>query len=333
MGLYQSGALVGALFGLLGGGVIVGAFGWRWAFAMWIVPGLAVAALVARQPEPTRGSQDDTWEEGMTATGDGFVLGAEGIALLPEPRRTATCDYATASTRDVLRELLAVRSMWFAVMAITISQLLLSGLQFWGVPYFERVDRVGAAAAGAIAALLGLGAVVGILGGGFASDRLLKRGIVNARVYVVAGGCLAATLVLVPAFASTSLWITAPLLFVGGVLITLPVAPAEALATDVIVAELRGRAAAVRSIVRSLSSVGPLVIGFASSTLVSGFGASRADGLRWAIVGLAPVYAVGGAIMLLAARHYPADVSFVVSESRRRATGPSEPFSGPSGGK
>src|SRR3954464_8842492 len=36
MGLYQSGALIGAIIGLVVGGIAVGNWGWRWAFLMWI---------------------------------------------------------------------------------------------------------------------------------------------------------------------------------------------------------------------------------------------------------------------------------------------------------
>jgi MFS family permease len=354
MGLYQAGALVGAIVGLGLGGVVVGIGGWRWAFLMWIPFGVAVAVLVARQPEPERGCQDGAWDEpaptGPAPTGSGAIdvdglaglpveglpglpveglpgVPVEGLAgvpvaalpvTLPAPTRTATCHYPTATSREVFRELRAARSMWFGVMAITIAQLLLNGLQFWAVPYFERVDGLGAPAAGGFAATLALGAVVGILGGGVLADRLLRRGILNARVFVVAGGSIAGTAVLFPAFASTHIWVTAPLLVVGGAVLTLPVAPAEALMTDVVVAELRGRAAAIRSIVRSLSSVGALIVGALSTTLISTLGVSRADGLRWALVALTPVYAIGGLLMLFAARHYPADVAFVAAEARRR---------------
>jgi len=316
MGLYQAGALVGAILGLGLGGVLVGVGGWRWAFLMWIPLGMAVAVFVARQPEPERGCQDSAWGQAASAGPD--VPGLEAIVALPAATRVGTCDYASATPREVLRELRAARSMWFGVMAITIAQLLLNGLQFWAVPYFERVDHLGAAAAGGFAATLALGAVAGILGGGVLADRLLRRGILNARVYVVAGGCIAGTAVLFPAFASTHVWVTAPLLVLGGAVLTLPVAPAEALMTDVVVAELRGRAAAIRSIVRSLSSVGALIVGVLSTTLISSLGFSRADGLRWALVALTPVYALGGVIMLLAARHYPSDVAFVAAEARRR---------------
>ena len=90
--------------------------------------------------------------------------------------------------------------------------------------------------------------------------------------------------------------------------VTLPVAPAEAMLTDVVVARLRGRAASVRSAVRSLSTGGSVVIGFVS-TLV---------GLRLALMALTPIYAIGGVLVLLALRTYPRDLAFVLAESRRR---------------
>jgi MFS family permease len=198
--------------------------------------------------------------------------------------------------------------MWFGVMSITISQLLLSSLQFWAVPYFKRVHHLGAAEAGGYTALLGIGSVAGVLGGGFLADRYLRRGVISARVYVVAFSSMAASVVLVPAFASTTLLVTVPLFFLGGVFLTLPLAPAEALVSDVVVAELRGRAGTVRSVVRALSNVGPVLVGGLSSVM----------GLRLALVSITPIYAVGGVIMLFAARSYPADIAFVVAEAKRR---------------
>jgi hypothetical protein len=64
----------------------------------------------------------------------------------------------------------------------------------------------------------------------------------------------------------------------------------------------------VRSVVRALSSAGPLIIGLLSSAI----------GLRAALVVFSPIYAIGGVVMLAALRHYPHDVAFVVAESRRR---------------
>lgn len=320
MGLYQSGALVGALIGLVGGGIAVSAGGWQWAFLMWVPIGLAVAFFLTRQPEPRRGDQDADFGADLAeavASNEPLAGTVEAVAsMLPAPRRTGTLDYERCTHRQVGRELLRIPTLWFGVLALTVSQLLLVGLQFWGVPYFKRVHHLGAAAAGGVASLLGLGAVVGIVGGGFLADRYLRRGVINSRVYVVGFGSIAASLFIMPAFASRSLAVTAPLLLLGGIFLTLPVAPAEALVSDVVVAQLRGRAASVRSVVRTLSNIGPLLIGGIAVALQHG-GSSKADALRNAIVLLAPIYAIGGVIVLFAARTYPYDLAFVVAESRR----------------
>ena len=310
MGLYQSGALIGAIVGLVAGGVAVQVGGYQWAFWMWIPFGIATVFFLLRQPEPRRGDHDAEFGDdlAMAVPGGPDVTDMAAMKIvLPEPTRVGTLDYDRATSREVGRELLRIRSMWFGLMSITISQLLLSALQFWGVEYYKRVYHMGAAEAGAFTALLGVGAVFGILGGGFISDRYLKRGFVNARVYVVAFSSIAATAVMLPAFISTNLRVTVPLFFLGGMFLTLPVAPAEALTSDVVVARLRGRAAAVRSIVRTVSFAGAPIVGLLSGPL----------GLRLAIVAIIPLYAVGGFVMLFAARSYPHDVAFVVAESKR----------------
>ena len=312
MGLYQSGALVGALIGLVGGGAVVGAFGWRWAFWMWLPIGLAVAVFVLAAPEPRRGDQDADFRADVRATSTGEAA-LEGLARaqLPPPRRTGGLDYQAATVREVWRELMAIRSMWYGAMSLTITAFLLNGLQFWGVPYFKRVFHLGAAQAGGLTALLGVGAALGVLGGGIVADRLFARGIVAARVYVVALGSIAATVLLVPAFLSTNLIVTAPLFFLGGFMLALPSAPGEALVSDVVVAELRGRAATLRSVVRSLAAFSPVIIGAIADSI----------GLRLALAVVTPLYAIGGVVMLFAARHYAYDLSFVAAESERIRAG------------
>ncbi len=312
MGLYQLGAFFGGIAGFVGGGVAVKYGGWRWAFIMWIPFGIAVILLLLAQPEPRRGDQDDEFSDDLGVLPE--LAAGETLArlTLPEPPRVGTLDYATASSRDVFRELLKIRSMWFGVFSLTVGQLLLSALQFWSVEYFKKVHHLDAAQAGGIMGLLAMGSVAGILGGGFISDRYLRRGVLNARVYVVVVGSILGTATLMPAFASTSLAVTAPLFFFGGLFLTLPLAPSEALVTDVCVAQLRGRAATVRSVVRALSAFGPLIVG----GLATAFGGG-ADGLRLALVWLCPAYAVGGVVMLFAAKHYPGDIAFVAAESRR----------------
>ncbi len=338
MGVYQGGAVAGAFIGLLGGGIAVQIGGWRWAFWIWLPIGLAVAVFYLFVHEPARGRQDARFEaelvaaakasEAATALGapEAASLATGGLLTLPEPRRGPPPPAGDASLKEALRYLFRIPSMWFGTLSLTVSQLLLYGLSFWGVEYFERVHHLSPALAGALVTVLGAGSAVGVLAGGFLSDRLLRQGHVNARVYVVAYGSIGASLVLAPAFASTNLWLGAPLIFIGGMLLTLPIAPAEALCTDVVPPDLRGRGAMVRQVVRTISYAGPYLIGVVSVAIAAhSDGSSTTVGLHWAIVAVCPLYALGGLIMLLALRHYPSDIAYVVAYAGARSTadGPS----------
>ncbi len=241
------------------------------------------------------------------------ALAAHGLISLPAPGRVAP-ETVTGQV-GALRELLRIPTMWFGTMFFTVSQLLLNGISFWGVEYFKRVHHLGPAAAGGLAAILGVGSAVGILTGGMLADRRLRRGHVNARVHVAAYGAIGATLVLAPAFASTNLLVSAPLLLAGGIALTIPIAPAEALCTDVVLPQLRGRGVMVRQVVRTASWAGPYLIGAISDMIAP----NTALGLRWAIVAACPLYALGGVIMLGAARFYPRDIAYVIAYARRPA--------------
>lgn len=324
-GLYQSGALVGGLVGLVAGGFVVDAHGWRWAFWMWVPAGVAVATYMWTRPEPERGGQDDDLatadvsdDAGPLAAGPlspeaaGLVDEETAVDVLdaldlPPPDRVGTLDYRSATWRQVIGELWRIRSMWLAVVALTLSNFLLAGLQFWGVEFFKREHDLSAGGAGLYTGLFGLGAAVGVLGGGFVSDRYLRRGVVNARIYVVSAASVVASIVLAPAFLVGNLAAAAPLFVIGGAALTMPVAPGEAMMNDVVVAPLRGRAGSVRSVCRSVGALSPLVIGVLS----------EAFGLATALVVVTPAYAVGGIVVLLAARTYGGDLAFVAAETER----------------
>jgi sugar phosphate permease len=274
---------------------------------MWIPLGLITVVLLLRAPEPARGHQDADFHADADPLQSVDAIDLASKLDLPVPTRVGTLDYTNCNWREAYREIFKIRSMWFGVVGITVSAALLNGLAFWAIPYFQEVHNLSHAEAGGYAVVFGLGAAVGVLSGGYVADRLLRRGMVNARIYVVVVSSIIATVIFVPAFASPSLAVTLPLFLVGGVFLTLPIAPADAMLTDVVVAPLRGRAAGLRSIVRSGSSLMILIIGILKGVF----------GLKTALVAITPVYAVGGLIMLLAARTYPTDLAFVAAESRR----------------
>ena len=307
MGRYQLGGALGGLLGVGLSGVLVDLFGWRAAFWMWIPFGIVVVLMLLRLPEPDRGGQDRAFhlEEAEHVEADN-VDGLLPDFHLPTPRHS-TLDYDSASWMDVLRELRQIRSMWFALMSLTISSFLLGALTVWGIDFFKQSFHLSATEAGAFLPVIGGGAAIGLLAGGELSDRLLLRGVTNARVYVTSVSSVLATVLLLPAFLTSSLALAAVLMFFGSFFLTTPVAPSEALMSDVVPGELRGRAAAIRSIVRALAALSPLIVGVLSD----------ATDLPTALALVTPLYAVGGVVMLFAARTYPSDLAFVASEARR----------------
>lgn len=320
LGRYQAGAAVGGLIGVGLAGPLVDAFDWRAAFWMWIPLGLGSVLLLSRLPEPERGAQDRAFhiEERERREADAL----EGLLPdydLPAPRPPTRDDYGDMSWREVLVELRRIPTMWFGLASLTISAFLLGALGAWGIEFFKRVHGLSATEAGLYAPLIGAGAALGLIGGGALADRWMRRGNVNARVHLAAVASILASALLVPAILIDSLPVVAVLLLFGAACLTLPVAPSEALVSDVVPAQLRGRAAAVRSIVRALSALAPLLVGAVSDAL--------GDDLRMALVVFAPVYAVSGIVMVRAARHYPADLSFAVAEGTRLdgATAPAAP--------
>lgn len=309
MGRYQMGGAVGGLVGIGMSGVLVDNFGWRAAFWMWIPFGLLVVFLCSRLPEPLRGAQDRAFHEEEAERVD--VDNIEGLLPdmeLPAPR-ISDLDYDNASWFEVLRELRKIKSMWFGLMALTVSGFFSSALAVWGIDYFKQAFHMSATKAGGYAGAIGAGAALGLIGGGEVADWLFKRGVVNARVYVTAVSSVLATAFFLPAFFTHNIALGAPLLFLGSACMTAPVAPSEALTSDVVPGELRGRASAIRSIVRALSALAPLIVGFL---------ADQFD-LPTALAIISPLYAIGGLVMLLAAKTYPADLAFVAADARARA--------------
>jgi predicted MFS family arabinose efflux permease len=306
MGRYQLGAAVGGLLGVALAGLLVDTFSWRAAFWMWVPIGAVVVMLVSRMREPERGSQDRAFaeEEIDRIEADG-VPGLLPDLHLPEVAVVASTA-ADATWGEVIRRLLTIRTMWFGLMALTISQFFSGALAYWGIEFFKRAFDLNATRAGAFAPVIGAGAVLGLVAGGELADRLLRRGDVNARVHVTAGASVLASAFLLPAFLTSSLIVASICLFFGSLFLTMPVAPAEALVSDVVPGELRGRASSVRSVVRALAALSPPIVGVIS----------EATDLSTALAIVSPLYAIGGLLMLLAAKSYPGDLASVATQAR-----------------
>jgi MFS family permease len=155
--------------------------------------------------------------------------------------------------------------------------------------------------------LVGAGAFVGLIGGGFLADRLLRRGLLAARVHVTVWSFLAGGVVLAAALSTTSLPVAMPLLFLGTLLTALPAGPSYALLLDVTPVRLRERAAGISNVVMAVSLLGSPIVG-GLSTLFD-------DNLRVALLCVTPLYIVGALLTLLCLRTYGDDLAMVVAEA------------------
>jgi len=191
--------LVGGLLPLALTGVLVDRYGWRAVFLLWVPFGAVCAVLMRRMPEPERGNQDADFERELAEitaqlaesdTDDAEINPHALVSELAHADEERTehpidYDYSNAPWREVYgvicgcgagphRRRLDLRAGLPQRHHVVRRHLLQT-----------RLPSV-VAKAGATAAVIGIGALPGVLVGGYLADRLLQRGYVNARVWVLA---------------------------------------------------------------------------------------------------------------------------------------------------
>jgi MFS transporter, Spinster family, sphingosine-1-phosphate transporter len=159
MAVFFAAIPVGAALGYVVGGLVDHAFGWRAAFFVAGAPGLLLALLCLRLPDPPRGGQDEAPSE------------------------------APASTAATYRDLFRNRSYLLTVLGYAAYTFAVGGMAFWMPSFLERVRGVPPAEAtvqfGAIVVVTGF---VGTFAGGWLGDFLLRR---SAQAYLWLSGVTA----------------------------------------------------------------------------------------------------------------------------------------------
>ena len=159
---------VGAALGYIIGGLVDQHWGWRHAFFVAGVPGLVLALLVARLPEPPRGASDD--QEGL------------GTA----PNSAAAAYRSLAMNRTYRLTILGYAAYTFA----------LGGVATWMTPFLQRVRGLpGDVATVRFGGLVVLTGLIGTYAGGWLGDALQER---SHQGYLWLSG--AATLAAAPLF-------------------------------------------------------------------------------------------------------------------------------------
>lgn len=149
-------SFIGAGLGIGLGGLVGGAFGWQWAFAIVGVPGSLVAFAVFRMAEPKRGE-------------------AEGLDL-PHPERVPVRELAGNAWSGLgsdLRMIFGIRTMRFVLVGVSAMLFTVSGVGYWLAVYHERYSGFSEEqAAGVAGAVLGVAGIIGTVWGGRMADRV-----------------------------------------------------------------------------------------------------------------------------------------------------------------
>jgi MFS family permease len=130
---------VGSALGYIVGGGVGAHFGWRAAFFVAGLPGLALALLCLKLKDPPRGAQD-----AATATGAPSPSTAHaGRVAAPAPASTKPSALGIgAATRATYLRLLENKPYVFTVLGYTAYTFAMGGLAYWMPAFLERVRGI-----------------------------------------------------------------------------------------------------------------------------------------------------------------------------------------------
>jgi MFS family permease len=339
-GMILSGELLGAGFGFIIAGEAAAVASWRTAFVSLAVPSLALAVLLWRKlPEPARGGASR-----LTHGATEFVDLAQPATEMPEdeepelsvaqetvekrkvapqPGMVLRSDPTKMGLWEATRYVLRVRTNLILIVASSLGYFYLTGLETFGLVYVRHHYGLSQATGTLLLGALGLGALVGVFGGGRLADRSLRRGNVNARITVGGYSFVIAAALLVPALLGRQLVWTLPLLVLASAFFAARDPALDAARLDVMHHRLWGRAEGVRTFLRRLVvATAPVAFGALADGLHGGsaaggqrgFGAgASAAGLHVTFVLLTVTLALGGILTFRARRTYPRDVATAVA--------------------
>jgi len=285
MGVFMLGLPAGIFLAYISAGAIATKFGWRAAFWFACVPGLILAVLALRIPEPVRGALDP-----------GRVVTARGNAV--------------KSLVSVLR----LPTMWWIIMSGIFHNFNMYAINSFNTPFLQRFHEMSLLNASYVSSFsVGAVGAIGLLVGGWLADKMSAKRR-NGRLVLSAAAMAIAAPCIFMAINQPKGAITTYIIFMTMGTITMFVyyATVYAAIQDVIEPRLRGTAVAVYFCFMYIlgASMGPVGTGrlsdfFAHKAMIDA-GAStmteafKAVGLHSAMY-IIPVLALAAALVLFAA--------------------------------
>lgn len=289
--VFQAGGVAGVTVGLALTGFIAQMVGWRWAFLIIGAPGLLVALLAwLTVREPVRGRYERAEQK---------------------PSSSAFGDIRALWGRKTYRQLL---------LAVAIGNFAANGLGQWTPAFFVRVHGLSLAEMGFwLGAASGIGGVLGMVGGGALSIRLVSRDRRWEVWFPALTIGLAMPLYLVTFLTPvTSLALIAK--FLSAFVAALGYGVGLSAVQSVTPPNMRAMAIALVMFAAALigMGLGPLAVGFLSDLLAPEFGRYS---LRYALLICLISMAWGIAHFMLAARTFRQDAASLREEAELGASG------------
>ena len=313
-GYILAGELLGAGFGFAVTGDIA-TLSWRAAFVVLALPALVLAWFVLKLPEPPRGgtrpSRTSMPHPSIRAArttprpSDAHQLARER-GIEPDPALVLAKDRQDIGFAAAVSHVLRVRTNLVLIAASACGYYFLAGLQTFGSEFVKEQYRINQAFANVLLLLVGIGAVVGVLAGGFLGDWLVRRRFLNGRILISVISAAGATVLFVPALFFRTAFGALPYLALAAFALAAQNPPLDAARLDIMPSQLWGRAEAIRTVIRALAvALAPLLFGVVSDHV---FGGGR-TGLQWTFVVMLIPLAGSAALLYRALDTYPRDVA------------------------
>ncbi|MDP3853110.1 MFS transporter [Phenylobacterium sp.] len=271
LAFYSMGTPLGGLLGLVMGGLVADAYGWRAAFLVAGLPGILFALLC--------------W---FTLKEPRKILAAHSSKIV----------MAQATFGETLKYLTKKKTFWLIALGAAIKAFIGYGHAPFTASFFMRVhgeEVAGLAAMFDLKSLgflgLALGLVSGAAGaissyaGGQVADKYAKSDL-RGYVVVPAFASLLAVPVYIIAVSVPSASVALCILVINGLLGSLWYGPVYAIGQSIVPPHMRATTAAILLFTINLIGLGlgPLAVGILSDVMSNGFGLGSAQGVRWALM-------------------------------------------------
>jgi MFS family permease len=285
MGVFMLGLPAGIFLAYISAGAIATKYGWRAAFWFACVPGIILALLALRIPEPVRGALD----AGRVVT-------------------------AKSGGKSAFVTVLSLPTMWWIIMSGIFHNFNMYAINSFNTPFLQRFHEMSLLNASYVSSIsVGAVGAIGLLVGGWLADKMSAKRR-NGRLVLAAGAMAIAAPCIFMAINQPKEAITTYVIFMtmGSITMFVYYATVYAAIQDVIEPRLRGTAVAIYFCFMYIlgASMGPVGTGFLSDHFArkamtdAGAGtmteAFKAIGLHNAMY-IIPILALAAAAVLFAA--------------------------------